>query len=390
MSEEKINLELFTEPNPSSLTSEFEVREEVMKEREVIKEEVDAVFQKNKLSLEEMELVNSFAEKIDIKNSSMIMQYGLGAQKKMADFSESALENVSTKDLGELGGMLSEIAGEIRGFEDEEDKKMFFGLFKKPSQGGKLASLKAKFQKAESTIEIISSKLESHQIQLMKDVSILDKMYELNKTYFKELTMYVLAGEKKLEEARNIELPNLLARARQSGLPEDAQEANDYVSLCDRFEKKIHDLELTRMISLQTAPQIRMIQNNDTLMAEKIMSTIVNTIPLWKNQMVLSLGINHSTQAANAQRAISDMTNEMLKQNAQTLKMATVETARENERSIVDIETIRVMNDSLVSMLDEVKRIQEEGRQKRKGAKGELIRIEGELKQKLLEARSGL
>lgn len=329
-------------------------------------------------------MVNDFAAQIDLTNSSMILQYGAGAQKKMADFSESALENVRTKDLGEIGQMLSGVVTELKNF-DEEEEKGFFGFFKKNTN--KLNSMKAKYAKAEANINQIVNGLENHMVTLLKDVAMLDKMYELNKTYFKEISMFILAGQKKLAEVRQTQLAQLIEKAKQTNLPEDAQAANDLAALCDRFEKKLHDLELTRMISIQMAPQLRLVQNNDTLMSEKIQSTIVNTIPLWKSQMVLALGVTHSQQAAQAQREVTDMTNELLRKNAQTLKMATIETAKESERGIVDIETLKATNESLISTLDEVMKIQEEGRQKRRDAEVELGRIEEELKQKLLQIR---
>ncbi|WP_408609518.1 toxic anion resistance protein [Anaerocolumna sedimenticola] len=327
-------------------------------------------------------MVNDFAGKIDLTQSSLILQYGVGAQKKIADFSESALNNVKTKDLGEIGEMLSSVVLELKSFDSETDEKGFLGLFKKTSN--KITAMKAKYDKAEVNVNKICQVLESHQIQLLKDVAMLDKMYEINKTYFKELSMYILAGKKKLSQVQNEELPKLVEKSSRTGLPEDAQAVNDLTAIINRFEKKIHDLELTRMISIQMAPQIRLVQGNDTMMAEKIQSTIVNTIPLWKSQMVLALGVAHSGQAARAQREVTDMTNELLKKNAATLKMATIETAKESERGIVDIETLKATNESLISTLDEVLRIQTEGRQKRKEAEVELNRIENELKQKLL------
>ena len=334
------------------------------------------------LSEEEKKAVAAFAEQIDLSNSSMILQYGAGTQKKMADFSENALENVKTKDLGEVGDLLSGVVKELKSF-DEEEEKGFLGIFKKTSN--KLQNMKAKYAKADDNANQICKVLESHQVQLMKDIAILDKMYELNLTYFKELSMYILAGKKKLQEVREGKLQEMIRKAQASGLPEDAQAARDLESMCNRFEKKIHDLELTRTISIQTAPQIRLVQSNDTLMVEKIQSTVVNTIPLWKSQMVLALGVEHSTQAAEAQRKVTDMTNELLKKNAEKLQMATVETAKESERGIVDIETLKATNESLIQTLDEVMRIQTEGRQKRKEAEAEMVRLEGELKDKLLQ-----
>ena len=334
------------------------------------------------LSDEERRMVDSFAQQIDLTNSTLVLQYGAGTQKKMADFSESALENVRSKDLGEVGDLLSGVVKELKNF-DEEEEKGFLGIFKKASN--KIENMKAKYAKAEANVNEIVKVLEKHQVQLMKDTALLDKMYELNLTYFKELSMYILAGKKKLQEVRSGELMELTAKAQASGLPEDAQAAKDLDSMCNRFEKKIHDLELTRMISIQTAPQIRLVQNNDTLMVEKIQSTIVNTIPLWKSQMVLALGVEHSTQAAAAQREVTDMTNELLRKNAEKLKMATIETAKESERGIVDMDTLKATNESLISTLDEVMNIQREGRQKRAEAEAELQTMENELKQKLLQ-----
>ena len=334
------------------------------------------------LTEEERRMVNTFAEQIDLTNSAMVLQYGSGTQKKMADFSESALENVRSKDLGEVGDLLTGVVTELKSF-DEEEEKGLFGIFKKASN--KIESMKAKYAKAEANVNEIVKVLEKHQVQLMKDTALLDKMYELNLTYFKELSMYILAGKKKLEEVRGTQLAELTQKAQLSGLPEDAQAARDLESMCLRFEKKIHDLELTRMISIQTAPQIRLVQNNDTQMVEKIQSTIVNTIPLWKSQMVLALGVEHSAQAVEAQRKVTDMTNELLKKNAEKLKMATVETAKASERGIVDIETLKTTNESLISTLDEVMNIQREGREKRQAAEAELRNMEAELKNKLLQ-----
>lgn len=344
--------------------------------------EPPAPLPEDSLSPEEQKIVDEFAAKIDLNNSGQILRYGAGAQKKMADFSETALDNVRTKDLGEIGDMLSGVVLELRGFEEEEEKG-FLGFFKKSSN--KITAMKARYDKTSSNIDRICTVLESHQVRLLKDVAMLDKLYEMNKAYFKELSMYILAGKKKLSLIQSEELPALREKAARSGLPEDAQAANDLSSLCNRFEKKLHDLELTRMISIQMAPQLRLVQNNDTQMAEKIQSTIVNTIPLWKSQMVLSLGIAHSQQALKAQREVTDMTNELLRKNAAALKMATIETAKESERGIVDMETLRTTNESLISTLDEVMRIQQEGRQKRGEAENELRRIESELKNKLLQ-----
>ena len=334
------------------------------------------------LTEEERRMVDSFAQQIDLTNSALVLQYGAGTQKKMADFSESALENVRSKDLGEVGDLLSGVVTELKSF-DEEEEKGFLGFFKKASN--KIESMKTKYAKAEENVNEIVKALEKHQVQLMKDTALLDKMYELNLTYFKELSMYILAGKKKLAEVRGTQLAQLTQKAQMSGLPEDAQAARDLESMCLRFEKKIHDLELTRMISIQTAPQIRLVQNNDTQMVEKIQSTIVNTIPLWKSQMVLALGVEHSAQAAEAQRQVTDMTNELLKKNAEKLKMATVETAKASERGIVDMEALKATNESLISTLDEVMNIQREGREKRAAAETELRNMETELKNKLLQ-----
>ena len=339
-----------------------------------VKEEKAPVLNEDILSDEERRAVDAFAAQIDLMNSNAILQYGAGTQKKMADFSEAALENVRTKDLGEVG--------ELRSF-DEEEEKGLFGIFKKSS--GRIQSMKAKYAKAETNINQICRVLESHQVQLLKDVAVLDKMYGLNLTYFKELSMYILAGKKKLSEVRATQLPELLDKASRSGLAEDAQAARDLDAMCNRFEKKIHDLELTRTVSMQTAPQIRLVQGNDTLMVEKIQSTIVNTIPLWKSQMVLALGVEHSAQAAAAQREVTDMTNELLRKNADKLKLAVTETAKESERGIVEIETLRHTNETLISTLDEVMQIQREGRQKRAEAEQEMVRLEQELKAKLLQ-----
>lgn len=337
------------------------------------------------LTEEEKKMVDQFVDKIDINSSNSILQYGVGAQKKIADFSETALNNVKTKDLGEIGDMLSGVVCELKNFENVDEKKGFLGIFKKPAE--KINQMRAKYDKVEGNINKICSTLENHQIQLLKDIAMLDKMYEINKVYFKELSMYILAGKKKLSKLEKEELPKLAARAQASGLPEDAQATNDFVSLCNRFEKKIHDLELTRMISLQMAPQIRLVQNNDSLMSEKIQSTIVNTIPLWKSQIVLALGVAHSSNAARVQNEVTNMTNELLRKNAETLKMSTIETAKESERGIVDIETLKMTNESLISTLDEVMRIQTEGRQKRKAAEAELQNIEEQLKNRLLQLR---
>lgn len=338
---------------------------------------------KVELTPEEQKQVDDFAAQIDLKNTQMILQYGSGCQKKIADFSESALGSVRTKDMGEVGNMLVNLVAELREFDDDEENKGFLGLFKKSSN--KLANVKAKYDKAEVNVNKISGALEQHQITLLKDVAMLDKMYELNLNYFKELSMYILAGKQKLKKAMEEELPAMLEKAEKSGLPEDTQAARDFSDMCNRFEKKIHDLELTRTVSLQMAPQIRLIQNNDTVMSDKIQSTLVNTIPLWKSQMVIAIGLSHSTDAARAQREVSDMTNELLKKNAETLKVATIETAKESERGIVDIETLQATNQTLISTLDEVLKIQQDGREKRKAAEAELRRIENEMHDKLLD-----
>lgn len=354
------------------------------KKAPAVVEEKKEVLDDSILSEEEKAQVETFAKQIDLTDSTVILQYGAGTQKKMADFSETALENVKSKDLGEVGTLLSNVVVELKNF-DEEETKGFLGIFKKTSN--KVEAMKAKYAKAETNINEICKVLESHQVQLLKDVAVLDKMYELNLTYFKELSMYILAGKKRLQEVRATELQELLDKAQASGLPEDAQAAKDLDAMCNRFEKKIHDLELTRAISIQTAPQIRLVQSNDTLMVEKIQSTVVNTIPLWKSQMVLALGVEHSAQAAQAQRQVTDMTNELLKKNAEKLKLATVEVSQESERGIVDIETLKATNESLITTLDEVMRIQQEGHQKRQEAEVEMQRMENELKQKLLEIR---
>lgn len=357
---------------------EFEKKEEVIPKKQTQKEEVPV------LTSEEQKMVNDFAAKIDIENTNQILQYGAGTQKKMADFSDTALENVKTQDLGEIGELISNVVGELKDFDVQEEGK-FFGFFRK--QTSKIENLKNKYDKAQANVEKITDSLQQHQVRLMKDSAMLDKMYEQNLNYFKELTMYILAGKKKLEETRNGKLAEMKNKAALSGLPEDAQAARDLDEKCSRFEKKLHDLELTRTIAMQTAPQIRLIQNNDTVMVEKIQTTIVNTIPLWKSQMVLALGIAHSAEAAQAQRQVTDITNELLRKNAETLHMATVETAKESERGIVDLETLQKTNADLIQTLDDVMRIQMEGRQKRQAAEMEMHRMEEELKRKLLEIR---
>lgn len=367
-----LTLEPFAEEKPAEAVK----REEVKKADE--KENLRAI-----LSPGEQEQVEAFVKQIDVTNSQLVLQYGASAQKKIADFSEAALGNVRSKDLGEIGNDLASVVTELKSIDEEEEEKGFLGFFKK--NANKLANMKAKYAKAEENVDRICKVLEGHQIQLLKDAAMLDQMYELNLTYYKELSMYILAGKEKLEQVRTKELPELLARAELSGLPEDTQKAKDLAELCNRFEKKVYDLELTRTVAMQMAPQIRMIQSNDTAMSEKIQSTLVNTIPLWKSQMVLAIGVEHSAQAAKAQREVSDMTNALLKKNAETLKMATVETAKESERGIVDIETLKQTNETLISTLDEVMRIQEDGRTKRREAETELVQIEDAMRKKLLE-----
>ena len=348
-------------------------------EAEAVKKEMEQTI----LTPEEQQMVDGFAQKIDIENTNQILQYGAGTQKKMADFSDAALENVRTQDLGEVGELITQVVGELRDFDATEEEKGFLGFFKK--QGNKIENMKNRYAKAEVNVQKITTSLQDHQMRLMKDSAVLEKMYAQNLNYYKELTMYILAGKQKLQEVREGKLRDLEAKAAASGLPEDAQEAKDLDSKCNRFEKKLHDLELTRTISLQTAPQIRLVQNNDTLMVEKIQTTIVNTIPLWKSQMVLALGIAHSTEAAQAQRQVTDLTNELLKKNAQALHLASTETAKESERGIVDIETLKQTNQELISTLDDVMKIQKEGRIKRQQAEVEMRRMEDELKNKLLE-----
>lgn len=335
------------------------------------------------LSEQERQQVDAFVEQIDLHNSGAILHYGVGTQKKMADFSEKALNNVRTKDMGEIGDMLAGLVTELKSFDADEESKGFLGFFKKGEN--KINTMKAKYNKVESNVNDIVKVLERHQIQLLKDIDVLDRMYEINLNYFKELSMYIIAGKKKLQQVRTQELAGLQLKAQKSGLPEDAQAARDLADLCDRFEKKLYDLELTRTVSIQTAPQIRMVQNSDTLMAEKIQSTVVNTIPLWKSQMVIAIGVEHSAQAARAQREVTDMTNELLKKNADALKLATVESARQSERGIVDLETLKHTNEALITTLDEVMKIQTEGRERRRAAEEELAGMENQLKNKMLE-----
>ena len=336
------------------------------------------------LTAEELKQVEEFSKQINIGDSAGVMNYGVGTQKKLADFSEKAIENVRTKDMGEVGDMITDLVTQLKSFDIEEDDKGLKALFKKSAN--RLEALKVRYSKAETNVQTISNELEKHQVTLMKDVEVLDKMYDLNLNYFKELTMYILAGKKRLEEERATTLVELQKKAEESGLPEDAEKAKDFASKCDRFEKKIYDLELTRTIAMQTGPQIRMVQSSDTVMAEKIQSTIVNTIPLWKNQMVIAMGIEHATQAAKAEREVNDMTNKLLRKNADALKVATIESAKEAERGIVDIETLKHTNESLITTLDEVLKIQTEGKEKRREAEAELAQIESQLRDKLIEA----
>ena len=352
---------------------------------EVKKEVEPVVLDESMLTEQERAAVNEFSKKIDVRDTNQVLQYGAAAQKSVASFSESALANVRGKDMGEIGEDLSRLVVELKGFGAPEEKKGLAGLFKKA--GNRIETMKAQYSKVEANVDKIAQNLENHQITLLKDVAMFDQMYELNLKYYKELTMYILAGKKRLADVRSGELEELRKKAEASGLAEDAQAYNDLVSMCDRFEKKLHDLELTRMVSIQMGPQTRLLQNNDTLMIEKIQSSLVNTIPLWKSQMVLALGMEHSRQATAAQNAVTEMTNELLKKNADTLKMGTIATAKEAERSVVDIETLQHTNQQLISTLDEVARIQKEGAAKRKEAEAELGRIEGELKQKLMELR---
>ena len=374
------NLDEMLKEAPSLTLEPFEPAEIVESPAHFVKEE-EAKVPEVVLTPEEQKMVDDFAAQIDITNTQMVMQYGAGSQKKIADFSENALNNVRTKDMGEIGQMLADVVTELKDFGEEEEKG-FFGFLKKGSN--KLESLKIKYDKAEANINKICKVMEDHQVTLLKDAAMLDKMYELNLNYFKELSMYILAGKQKLNHARTVELAALLEKAEQSSLPEDTQAANDYAAICERFEKKIYDLELTRTIAMQMVPQIRLIQSNDTAMSEKIQSTLVNTIPLWKSQMVIAIGLNHSSEAAKAQKEVTDMTNALLKKNAEALKTATIETARESERGIVDIETLTATNQTLISTLDEVIKIQEEGRTKRQNAEVELVRIEDEMREKLL------
>lgn len=362
------------------------LNEEVQEEKKVEMPEIPQISysEEDILTEEQKKQVDEFVKQIDLTQSNVVLQYGSAAQRKIANFSDNTLQSVKTKDLGETGEMLSDLIVELKGFDAiETEQKGIAAFFKK--QSNKASALKSKYDAAEKNVDRIVHSLEDHQIQLMKDIELLDQLYEKNMTNFKELTMYILAGKKKLKEVRENELPVLIEKAQRSGLAEDSQKANDLAGLCERFEKKIYDLELTRNVALQMGPQIRLVQNNDTLMTEKIQSTIVNTIPLWKSQMVIALGLHHSQQAIKAQQAVDEMTNSLLRKNADTLKQATIEVARESEKGIVDIETLKHTNSQLISTLDEVVKIQDEGRQKRQEAEMELARIEAELKNKLLE-----
>lgn len=363
-----------------SLTDDFEDlnKDNVLHEMKLVDEKNEV-----RLSPEEEKQVEEFAKTIDITNSNIVLQYGIGAQRKISNFSEKTLESVKTKDLGEVGDLLSGVVNELKSFDVDEDDNKLVGFFKK--QLNSVTSLKTKYDSAEKNVNNIIKALEDHQVTLMKDIAMLDQMYELNENYYKELSMYILAGRKKLEEAANVELPKLQARAQETNLPVDAQVANDYVNMISRFEKKLHDLDLTRMVSIQMAPQIRMVQSSNTVMVEKIQSTIVNTIPLWKSQMVIALGANHSKEAAKSTKEVTDLTNKLLKKNAETLKQTTVDTARLSERGIVDIDTIKHTNDQLISALNEVRQIQIEGQQKREEASLELRKIEENLKSSLIE-----
>ena len=360
--------------------------EEAKKTEDAVNEIIPVTVEETPLTAEEQAAVDSFSRKIDLTDSTMILQYGAGAQKNIADFSAGALESVKTKDMGEIGDMISGLVVELKSFDAEEERKGLLGLFQKGSR--KLEAMKAKYGKVEANVDRIAGQLEDHQVVLLKDIAVLDQLYDKNLDYFKQLSMYILAGKQTLERERATTLAEMQQKAQNTGLAEDAQAANDYSNQCLRFEKKLHDLELTRMISIQMGPQIRLIQNNDSMLVEKIQSSLNNTIPLWKSQMVLALGLEHSRQALEAQREVTDLTNELLKKNADALRLGTIETAKESERSIVDIETLQHTNQSLISTLDEVLQIQKDGAQKRREAEAELGRIEGELKQNLLTINS--
>ncbi len=374
------SLTLDAEPASPSLTLDPEADAKVVAEAQ---KAAPVKVEDTPLTPEEQQMINDFAEKIDITNSQMVLQYGAASQKKLSDFSDTALSKVKTKDMGETGQLITDLIGELQGFDAAEESKGFFGFFKR--QQANIANLKTKYEKADVNVERIKAKLEDHQVTLMKDITMLDKMYQLNLVYFKELTMYILAGRKKLADVRANELKAAQEKAQRSQLPEDAQAARDLADMCDRFEKKLYDLELTRNISIQMGPQIRLIQSNDTMMAEKIQTTIINTIPLWKNQMVLALGMAHSQQAMQAERAVTDATNELLRKNAATLRQGTIDIAKESERGIVDLETLKQTNKELISTLDELNKIRADGKAKRAAAEVELGRIEGELRAKLLE-----
>jgi len=379
MEEEKIVLTLEPEA-PQALAEAKAVAEKV--------DVAPAPLDSSSLSAEEIDMVNEFAKKIDITQTDTVMQFGASAQKKIADFSDTTLNNIKTKDLGEIGTMISDLVVELKGFDIDKEEKGFFSLFNIfKKAGNSFTALKARYDDAEVNVSKVANLLEDHQITLLKDITMLDELYERNQQNKKELTMYIMAGQQKLQQARDVELPALVAKAEKSGTEEDAQIANDYANLINRFEKKLHDLELTRMISIQMAPQIRLIQNNDTLMAEKIQSTLTNTIPLWKSQMVLALGLQHSQEAIEAEEAVDKVTNELLRKNAEKLKQSTIETAKASERSIVEIETLKFTNQSLIDTLDEVLKIQSEGREKRASAEVELRKLEDELKAKLLEVK---
>jgi uncharacterized protein YaaN involved in tellurite resistance len=383
MEEEKIVLTLNPQGDP--------VAEAIAQVQEETATEVaPAPLDSSSLTREELQMVEDFAKKIDITQTDTVMQYGASAQKKIADFSDSTLNNIKTKDLGEIGNMISDLVVELKGFDIDQEEKGFFSLFNVfKKAGNSFTQLKARYDDAELNVTKVANLLEDHQITLLKDITVLDELYERNIQNKKELTMYIMAGQKKLKHAQEVELPALVERAKQTGDEEDAQRANDYANLINRFEKKLHDLELTRMVSIQMAPQIRLIQNNDTLMAEKIQSTLTNTIPLWKSQMVLALGLQHSQDAIKAEEEVDRVTNELLRKNAEKLKTSTIDTAKASERSIVEVETLKFTNQSLIDTLDEVLKIQDEGRTKRAAAEVELRKLEEELKAKLLEVRVG-
>lgn len=377
------SLTLDAMPAAPSLTLDANAEDKEAAALKEAKEAAPVKVEDTPLSPEEQKMVDDFAEKIDVTNSQMVLQYGAASQKKLSDFSDTALSRVKTKDMGETGELITGLIGELQGFDAAEEQKGFFGFFKKQQMN--IENLKTKYEKADVNVERIKAKLEDHQVTLMKDITMLDKMYQLNLVYFKELTMYILAGKKKLEQVRATDLKAAQEKAQRTQLPEDAQAARDLADLCDRFEKKLYDLQLTRNISIQMGPQIRLIQANDTMMAEKIQTTIVNTIPLWKNQMVLALGMAHSQQAMQAERAVTDATNELLRKNAATLKQGTIEIAKESERGIVDIETLKQTNQELISTLDELNKIRADGKAKRAAAEVELSKIEGQLRAKLME-----